>query len=173
MALDEAGRATVAGRKLGASINALVDLQKGLPERLQTQREKLAKAQRAMEVVAEASGGTSSDVALVRARAFSNSVKGEPATFEPSSDFWLQLVPATLALNEEPQSPEKLRQALATLTPMLESEELAQFPRVRFLEARVAFARGERERAAKALEAALAASANYPPAVAMKRILEK
>lgn len=169
--LDDAAKAKPEGRALANSLNKLVDDQKGLAERDKVLREKVDKAQKTMEAVAQQSGGTSSDIALVRARAFHRSVYGVPTEFEDANDFWLRLVPATLVLNQEAPPKEKLDEALKTLAPLLEGDETANLPRPRFLEARLQVALGDRAKAAEALDKALSLSPNYPPAASMKRLL--
>jgi predicted Zn finger-like uncharacterized protein len=169
--LDGAAKAKPEGLALANSVNKLVDDQKGLAERDKVLREKVDKAQKAMEAVAQQSGGTSSDIALVRARAFHRSVYGLATEFEDASDFWLRLVPATLVLNQEAPPKEKLDEALKTLAPLLEGDETANLPRPRFLEARLQVALGDRAKAAEALDKALSLSPNYPPAARMKRLL--
>jgi tetratricopeptide (TPR) repeat protein len=169
--LDDAGKAKPEGRALANALNKLVDDQKGLAERDKVLREKVDKAQKTMEAVAQQSGGTSSDIALVRARAFHRSVYGVATEFEDGNDFWLRLVPATLVLNQEAPPKEKLDEALKTLAPLLDGDETANLPRPRFLEARLQVALGDRAKAAEALDKALSLSPNYPPAASMKRLL--
>lgn len=169
--LDKAAQARPEGIELATSVNALVEQQKGLAERDKSLREKVEKAQKTMEAVAAQSGGTSSDLVLVRARAFHRAVYGASTDFEPANDFWLQIVPATLVLNQEGADKAALEGALASLKPLLESDETSSLPRLRFLEARLQVALGDRARALQALDAALATSPNYPPAVTMKKLV--
>ncbi|MDX2015250.1 MAG: zinc-ribbon domain-containing protein [Myxococcaceae bacterium] len=169
--LDDAGKTKPEGRAMATKVNALVEQQKGLAERDKSLREKVERAQKTMEAVAQQSGGASSDISLVRARAFHRAVYGVATDFEPSDDFWLKIVPATLVLNQEKQPKDQLEAALQSLRPLLDAEETASLPRLRFLEARLNLALGEREKTVEALDKALAASPNYPPAVTMKKLV--
>jgi hypothetical protein len=171
-ALEPAAKSKPEGIKLANAINALVSQQKGLTERDKSLREKVEKAQKAMEAVVAQSGGTSSDLALVRARAFHRAVYGTSTPFAPAEDYWLKIVPATLALNQESASKDALRTALESLQALLESDETARLPRVRFLEARLHLALGDRARASQTLEALLADSPGYAPALTMKKLVD-
>ena len=169
--LDDAAKSKQEGRAMATRVNALVEQQKGLAERDKSLREKVERAQKTMEAVAQQSGGTGSDISLVRARAFHRAVYGVATDFEPAEDFWLKIVPATLVLNQDNPSPEKLEAALASLRPLLDAEETSSLPRLRFLEARLWMALGDRSKTVEALDKALAASPNYPPAVTMKKLV--
>jgi tetratricopeptide (TPR) repeat protein len=176
-ALDDATKARPEGRKIGGAVNALVDQQKALSERDRVLREKVEKAQRAMEAaVAEVEPGPSGELAVLRARALVKAISGSAAARELAAkgggdDYWLKLVPASLALNVEGTPKGELEAALASLDGLRNSDETAGFPRPHFLAARLFVALGDKEKAMAALDKSLKVSPDYAPAVSVKKLL--
>ncbi len=163
---------------LAARINGLVAQQTALRERDGALRAKVDKAQRAMETAAEAlEPGSSSEAAVGRARAYVKAVSGlQTATaiaekFQDPDDYWVRLVPASLALNSVGLKRADFQAALATLDGLKADDGTARLPRPYLLTARLLIELSEREKADAALNKALEFSGDYTPALELRRLL--